>query len=158
VAGAMYTRLNNAHRALRQLSARELRERRAVSYLQMTVLWWINNAPGHSIRMQDLAANLGISRSALTHLLDRMAESGLVARRSSTIDRRGAYAVLTEQGKQELREALPIALAVFDDFFKQRLTAQELSQLARLLDRLLLGVPLEVVLDEGGRARPAAYV
>lgn len=157
-AGAMFTRLTNAHRALRQLSARELRERRAVSYLQMSVLWWVDNAPGHRIRMQDLAENLAISRSALTHLINRMAAGGLVRRESSDVDRRGAFAVLTDQGKQELREALPIALEVFDRFFRQRLTPEEFDDLARLLDRLLAGVPVGVMLDEAGRARPSAYL
>src|SRR5262245_16656275 len=71
------------------------------------VLWSLEQAPVQRLRMSELARKVVLSRSNLTRLVDRLEEAGLVARERSGEDRRGAYAVLTEQGRATRRRMWP---------------------------------------------------
>ncbi|MDI2129903.1 MarR family winged helix-turn-helix transcriptional regulator [Yinghuangia seranimata] len=51
-----------------------------------------------------LAASLGVSRATVTGLVDGLERDGLVARRASAEDGRGAVVVLTARGAQRLRD------------------------------------------------------
>lgn len=62
---------------------------------------------GGQLRMAELAAQVRLSTSGLTRLVDRIEEAGLVRREACPSDRRGAFAVLTEAGEQLLRAELP---------------------------------------------------
>ncbi len=52
------------------------------------------------LRMSELADKIVFSRSGLTRFIDRLVTSGYVKREPCLDDRRGAYAVLTEKGRQ----------------------------------------------------------
>ncbi|MGW1518555.1 MarR family winged helix-turn-helix transcriptional regulator [Streptomyces sp. NPDC002287] len=54
-----------------------------------------------------LAADLDVSRATVTGLVDGLERDGLVARRASVEDGRGAVVVLTARGAQRLREMAP---------------------------------------------------
>ncbi|MBW8827409.1 MAG: MarR family transcriptional regulator [Acidobacteria bacterium] len=62
---------------------------------------------GGELRMAELAAQVRLSTSGLTRLIDRIEAAGLVERRHCTEDRRGSFAVLTPGGQDLLRQALP---------------------------------------------------
>jgi DNA-binding MarR family transcriptional regulator len=55
-----------------------------------------------------------MSQSALSRLIGRRADVGLVERRSCSDDRRGIYAMLTDEGRQRLADAEPTHLAVLE--------------------------------------------
>jgi MarR family transcriptional regulator, organic hydroperoxide resistance regulator len=57
--------------------------------------------------MNELADVTTIDRTTLTRALDRMAETGLVARRSDALDRRSVRLSLTAAGKDAFRRVLP---------------------------------------------------
>ena len=48
-----------------------------------------------------------MSQSALSRLVSRLTDEGLVERRTCSFDRRGIYACITDAGRQRLAEALP---------------------------------------------------
>ena len=72
------------------------------------VLIQLSSVTGGRLRMQALADSVVLSRSGLTRLIDRMEKAGLVTREHSTEDRRGYYAVLTEEGLRAFLGAKPV--------------------------------------------------
>lgn len=90
------------------------------------VLVRLYRSEGGAMRMSDLAAQTGLTRSGLTRALDRLVEGGLCRRESCDRDRRGMFAMLTESGKsrvaeaivhheQEIRDMLAGALGIADE-------------------------------------------
>lgn len=62
---------------------------------------------GRRLRMSDLAAQVSLSTSGITRIVDRLEGQGLVRRETSPDDRRGTWAVLTDEGDMRLRAELP---------------------------------------------------
>jgi len=62
---------------------------------------------GEGCRLLQLVEDVHMSQSALSRLVSRLEEEGLVTRRSCSEDRRGMYACISEAGLQRLREAEP---------------------------------------------------
>src|SRR5262245_48389535 len=62
---------------------------------------------GGELRMTDLATQTGLSTSGVTRVVDRLERDGLAGRRSCPTDRRGAFTVITETGRDRLLGVLP---------------------------------------------------
>ena len=71
------------------------------------ILVVLSEAPGHQLRMTDLADATAQSRSRLSHQITRMENNGLVRRDSCPGDKRGLYAVLTDAGLATIERAAP---------------------------------------------------
>ncbi len=71
------------------------------------ILVVLSEAPGHQLRMTDLADATAQSRSRLSHQITRMEHSGLVRRDSCPGDKRGLYAVLTDAGLTTIERVAP---------------------------------------------------
>ena len=90
------------------------------------------------ISQRDLAAVLGLDPSQVVLLVDELAESGLVERRPSAIDRRTKLVVATAAGRAARAAAVDdVAAAVAAQLTE--LTATEQVLLRDLLSRLTLG-------------------
>jgi DNA-binding MarR family transcriptional regulator len=63
-------------------------------------------------RMQDLAADMYLSQSALSRAVARLEKHGLVARALCEADRRGVFVSLTEQGVARHADARRTHLAI----------------------------------------------
>jgi DNA-binding MarR family transcriptional regulator len=70
------------------------------------VMLRLARSDGQRLRMAELAKQVGLSTSGLTRLADRLEEAGYVRREACPTDRRGAHAVLTEEGANVLRKAV----------------------------------------------------
>jgi len=88
------------------------------------------------MRMCELAEQVQLSRSGLTRLVDRLEREGLLERCSCQHDARGAYACLTQTGRERLIEARGTHLAVVREHFLSRFSESELSLLADMWERL----------------------
>ncbi|OPC81089.1 MarR family transcriptional regulator [Embleya scabrispora] len=86
---------------------RELQRTHGLSLHDYQILVQISEHPRQEVRLSDLAEATQQSKSRLSHQMTRMENAGLVARRNCPTDRRGAYAVLTEEGWEALRAAAP---------------------------------------------------
>ena len=93
------------------------------------VLLQLVEAPGHRLRMAELADLVLLSRSGLTRLVDRLQAEGLVRREPSKDDARGTYTVLTEAGLGRLRGAAPVHLAGVRRHWLEHFTDDELRTL-----------------------------
>jgi DNA-binding MarR family transcriptional regulator len=96
-----------ATQRLRDQLDRELQRDVGLSLAYFEILVMLSEAPGRTLRMGDLAVRTSSSRSRLSHAVDRLEEKGWVERRSCPMDKRGAYASLTDAGFDVLAAAAP---------------------------------------------------
>lgn len=85
----------------------ELRDGCGMSLDDYEVLVHLSEAPARRLRMNELADVLLHSRSRLTYRVDRLEAAGLVRRERCEDDRRGLFAVLTDEGADALEAAAP---------------------------------------------------
>jgi DNA-binding MarR family transcriptional regulator len=134
--GSAFAALIRAHAAAtRQLSA-QLSADHGLTLSDYEVLLRLARAPDRRMRRVDIAAEVLLTASGITRLLDGLEQSGFVERASCATDRRVVYAVLTDDGLGKLREASGSHLAQIDELFRSRLDDDELAGLTRLLIRL----------------------
>ncbi|GHJ36094.1 MarR family winged helix-turn-helix transcriptional regulator [Streptomyces sp. TS71-3] len=67
----------------------------------------LSESEDQRMRMSDLASATLQSKSRLSHQITRMEGAGLVRRENCESDRRGLFAVLTEQGVATMRKVAP---------------------------------------------------
>ncbi len=87
--------------------SRDLQEQHDLTIADYEILVQLSEAPERRMRMSDLANRTLSSRSRLSHQIDRMAARDLVTREACVDDRRGSFAVLTDQGWEVLVAAAP---------------------------------------------------
>ena len=103
------------------------------------VLIELYEAPDRRLRMHELADRVVLSRSGLTRLVDNLEKAGYLRREINLKDRRGFFAVITEEGIAALREAWPIYAEGIAQFFAQHLDEESAVLLARLFSKMLAG-------------------
>ena len=104
--------LTASHAAVCAALERELGERHGLGVSEFEVLDRLAENEEHKFRVQDLADAVHLSQSALSRLVGRLEQHGLVQRSLCDVDRRGIYVCLTEAGRQRHEEALPTQRAV----------------------------------------------
>ncbi|HEU4979145.1 MAG TPA: MarR family transcriptional regulator [Solirubrobacteraceae bacterium] len=103
------------------------------------VLMYLADAPEQRMRMSDLASSVILSRSGLTRLVDRLEREGLLERQSCPSDARGAFAKLTDAGRERLAAARATHLEGVRELFLARLTPEQLDALGEVWEQLLPG-------------------
>ena len=126
-----------AHATVVRKLERELQTEQGMALTDYDVLVQLATAEDRRLRMSELAYALLLSRSGATRLVDRLVADGLVERVTCESDRRGQWASLTDAGHERLRAATPTHLRGVGDHFLQRLSATELTELERMLERLV---------------------
>ena len=101
------------------------------------VLWALERAGEHRLRMSELAEMTVLSRSNLTRLVDRLESAGLVARERAEEDRRGAFAVVTASGRAMRRKMWPVYSAAIKELFENYISSREAAQMGDTLRRIL---------------------
>jgi len=115
---------------------RELQYEHGLTHNDYEILVQLSESPDRRMRMTDLAERCRLSKSRLSHQISRMEEAGLVARATCPSDRRGAFAVLTDEGMRRLEKAAPSHVEGVRDHFIDRLTSDELAALAAAFRRV----------------------
>jgi len=123
-------------RVIRELE-RELVAEQDLALSDYDVLVQLSAAPDRRLRMSELADALLLSRSGATRLVDRLVAEGLVERVSCEDDRRGQWAALTERGLERLRRAAPTHVRGIEEHFLDRLSADDLRSLRRMLEPIV---------------------
>ena len=136
---AAWSTFLRAHaRVVRELE-RELQADQDLALTDYDVLVQLAAAPDRRLRMSELADRLLLSRSGVTRLVDRLVADGLVERVSCEDDRRGQWAALTADGRGRLRRAAPTHLRGVATHFLDRLSADDLASLERMLAGVVVG-------------------
>jgi DNA-binding MarR family transcriptional regulator len=92
--------------------------------------------PGAAYSQQDLADRLGINRTTMVKLIDRLEWAGLVVRARNPLDRRSYVLALTDDGRGAAK-ALEPAIAAGDDRLTAALTPAERDRFDVLLATLV---------------------
>src|SRR3954451_17174580 len=140
-------REQRAWRGLLQMNAaldarlnRELQQTSGLSLTDYDVLVLLTEAPDGRLRIFEIAEDLQWEQSRLSHHIARMQRRGLVAREECTADRRGAFVVLTDAGRDAIETAAPghvdlVRRLVFDGLSEEQVAMLE-SFTGRVLSRL----------------------
>jgi DNA-binding MarR family transcriptional regulator len=93
----------------------------------------LSEAEDRRLRMSDLAKSTLQSKSRLSHQITRMEAAGLVRRENCESDRRGLFAVLTEEGWSTMRQVAPRHVASVRAHFIDLISAEDLAAYHRAL-------------------------
>ncbi|MEZ7128336.1 MarR family winged helix-turn-helix transcriptional regulator [Nonomuraea sp. AD125B] len=114
------------HKLLMHRLDRELQEH-TLSLNDYEILVNLSESQGRRMRMSDLADATIQSRSRLSHQISRMEAKGLVKREDCRDDRRGTFAVLTDEGWETIQRVAPFHVASVREHFVDRLTDEQLE-------------------------------
>jgi DNA-binding MarR family transcriptional regulator len=98
----------------------------------------------YSLSPTELRLAAILTSGAMTNRIDRLEERGLVERSADPKDRRALRVHLTAAGLDLIDQALEVRFSTAEEL-TSRLTAGEVDELARLLRKLLLTRPEELV-------------
>jgi len=127
----------HAHATLLRRLEAELEAQHGLPVSSYEVLMNVADADDERLRMHDIASRVLLSRSGLTRLVDRLERLGYLRRESCPEDARGAFAVLTPQGRAAIDAARTTHLAGVRELFLQHFTDAEQEQLGIFWQRLL---------------------
>lgn len=149
--GSVWAALLTAHGRVTDRIDRDLGEACSMSLAEFEVLDHLSGAPGHALRMNELADLVRLSPSGLTRRFDTLVRRGWVLREPCSDDRRGINARLTGPGHDAHRGARGVHAAGV-----QRYLLDHLDDLQRrcLLDAL--GAVSEANTTAASRALDAA--
>ncbi|KAB8189994.1 MarR family transcriptional regulator [Nonomuraea phyllanthi] len=116
------------HKLLLHRLDRELQEHQ-LSLNDYEILVNLSESQDRRMRMSDLADATIQSRSRLSHQISRMEAKGLVTREECRDDRRGTFAVLTDDGWDTIQRVAPHHVASVREHFVDRLTDDQLDAL-----------------------------
>lgn len=100
------------------------------------ILVALSESPDRELRMSELAEFTKSSRSRLSHAIARLEENGWVTRRSCATDKRGAFAVLTEDGMAAVKEAVPGHVNEVRSVLFEGLTPEQVHQLGLISEAI----------------------
>ncbi|GGU03843.1 MarR family transcriptional regulator [Streptomyces coeruleorubidus] len=127
---------------------RQLQRDAGMPHVYYGLLVKLAEAPRRRLRMTELAMLAKITRSRLSHAIARLEKNGWVHREDCPDDKRGQFAVLTDQGYEVLRQTAPghveaVRQAVFD-----RLTPEQQKSLGEIMRIIAEGLqPAEAGAD-----------
>lgn len=89
-----------------------------------------------AMTITEIAADLGVSASAVTAIADRLSNSGLVARERDEKDRRVVRLRLTPEGERATKQCKSVRDALLRRYFEQ-LPVEDVASMLRICDALL---------------------
>ncbi len=115
---------------------KDLQTKHGLTISDYEILVHLSESPERSMRMSELADRVLLSRSRLTHQIDRMEISGFVTRVSCPGDKRGQLATMTEAGWVKLVAAAPDHVTNVRKHMLDVLTPAEFDQLGKSMAKV----------------------
>lgn len=119
---------------------RQLQRDAGMPHIYYGLLVALAEAPGRRLRMTELARQSKITRSRLSHAVARLEKNGWVRREDCPSDKRGQFAVLTDEGYQVLERTAPGHVATVRQAFFDRLTPEQQKSLGEILGIIAEGL------------------
>lgn len=116
---------------------RELQADVGLSLPDFDVLVQLTDSPEGRVRVTDLARALSWEKSRASHHLTRMERRGLVRREECSDDGRGAFVVLTPQGRTAIEQAAPGHVQTVRALVFDQLTEADVEALGTVLGKVL---------------------
>ena len=105
-----------------------------VEYMSMAIL---SEQPSRTLRMSDLAEQISVSLSRLSHLIKRMETRGYVYREPDPTDGRFTNAILTDKGLSKLESTAPGHVAHVRRLVIDNLSDERLRRLGQDAERIV---------------------
>src|SRR5215216_6487136 len=116
---------------------KELHDDAGLSMPDYEVLVHLTDSPDGRIRVTDLARLLQWERSRVSHHVTRMQRRRLVLRVECAEDGRGAFIVLTPQGRAAIERAAPGHVSTVRRLVFDALSPEEVAALATIIEKAL---------------------
>ncbi len=123
------------HAHVTRLLDAEMQATHGLSVSAYEVLMFLGDAPGHRMRMSEIADGVLLTRSGCTRLVDRLARRGYVVRAAADSDGRGLYAEITPEGLAIAKVARRTHLAGVRREFLSRLRGDDEQRLGEIWTR-----------------------
>lgn len=105
-------RLARGMRDLSNALDRQFRDQAGMTHDDYEILSRLHRVPDRTLRMSDLARDVGFSPSRLSHAVARMEQEDWVTRARCATDGRGTDATLTAEGVRVVEKVTPAHLAL----------------------------------------------
>jgi DNA-binding MarR family transcriptional regulator len=125
------------HQKLSRRLGADLQAQSGLSGADFEILVALTDVPEGRLRFQDLAEEIDWERSRLSHQVARMIKRGLVAREECAEDGRGAFVVITAQGREVIGAAAPKHVVTVRRLVIDALSPEELASLGHISSRVL---------------------
>ncbi|MFF3969379.1 MarR family winged helix-turn-helix transcriptional regulator [Streptomyces rubiginosohelvolus] len=102
---AMWDSVLGLHTFVERQLAHALQRRFGVGLSEYRALEVLTQAEKGEHRMQELADRIGLGQSSVTRLVGRLESAGYAYKDTCDDDRRGVYAVITDEGRKHYRDA-----------------------------------------------------
>jgi DNA-binding MarR family transcriptional regulator len=126
-----------AHSAVVKYLERQMHQQHELPLAWWDVLLQLAEEPDGKLRMGELAESVLLTRSGITRLVDRMIEAGLVVREPCPGDRRGYFAVITQQGLDTIEKVGPDHSNDAWEVFLGHISDEEAAVLGNVFTRVL---------------------
>ena len=126
--------------ALPQAIDKRLREEVGITHTYYAMLATLSAQPDRSLTMGELARLTGTSPSRLTHAVAVLEQRGWVVKAPCATDRRSQFATLTDEGYALLERIAPGHLAQVRELVFDRLTPEQIRNLADIANALVGGI------------------
>jgi DNA-binding MarR family transcriptional regulator len=120
--------------------ARQLQRDANMPHTYYEILVALSEAPDRTLRMSELAGARGSSRSRLSHAVARLEDVGWVRRQNCPTDKRGSFAMLTDEGFAALAAAAPGHVTEVREKLFDVLTPEQVEQLGEISRAILRGL------------------
>jgi DNA-binding MarR family transcriptional regulator len=119
---------------------RQLQRDAGMPHIYYGLLVKLAESPRRRLRMTELAMHAKITRSRLSHAIARLEKNGWVRREDCPSDKRGQFAVLTDQGAEVLAQAAPGHVTVVRNALFDRLTPEQQKSLGEIMQIVAEGL------------------
>lgn len=117
------------------------------------ILVILSESENARMRMSEMAAATLHSKSRITQQMKRLMKAKLVRRENCLSDRRGRFAVLTNHGRNTLREVAPHLVASARRHFIDLLSPQDLAEFIGVLGPVVRRARADSAQPHGGRVQ-----
>ncbi|MBD0840725.1 MarR family winged helix-turn-helix transcriptional regulator [Streptomyces sp. TRM68416] len=129
---------------------RQLQRDAGMPHIYYGLLVRLADSPDRRLRMTELARDAKITRSRLSHAVARLEKNGWVRREDCPSDKRGQFAVLTDEGMAVLDRTAPGHVRAVRGALFDRLTPEQAKSLGEIMQIVAEGLQP----DEAGADLP----
>ncbi|WP_210588369.1 MarR family winged helix-turn-helix transcriptional regulator [Streptomyces sp. GESEQ-35] len=119
---------------------RQLQRDAGMPHIYYGLLVALAESPRRRLRMTELAMSAKITRSRLSHAVARLEKNGWVRREDCPSDKRGQFAVLTEEGVEVLRRTAPGHVEAVRQALFDRLSPEQQKSLGEIMEIIAEGL------------------
>ena len=102
---AAWNRVLALHAHVERELTQALSSRHGIGLSEYRSLEHLGRSATHELRMQDLADKVGLGQSTVTRLVARLEKAGFAYKDLCPSDKRGVYAVITDEGRKRYQDA-----------------------------------------------------